>query len=422
MSEVAVVSLNDAKIRKMAAEGHKKSGMLVKLLAKPTGFLSVIKTGLTSSGFFAAALAAGAFADYPVQAMSGMAVSDPTLRVVSIFVITLLISFLILVFGDMIPKRIAMHHYEAFSMAAARPLTIIAWIERPFVALISSVSGGILRLMGVPDQRPDVVTEEEIRMMIDVGNESGSIEESDKDMINNIFEFDDRTADEMMTHRTEIVAVDLDSPLDEIIQTVVESGYSRIPVCEGDLDSIVGILYAKDLLKLLGENPGDQFSLQSFMREPLYVLESTNCKMLMTEFKQKKIQMAVVVDEYGGTSGLITMEDLLEAIVGNIQDEYDEEEEEEISRISANDYLVDGLAGLEEVAKFFGFEPDEEEAGEFETIGGYVMHKLGYIPAESDRPSVVAGEILFTVEEMEERRIAKLRAKRVESAENTESE
>jgi len=410
MSEVAIISLNDSKIRKMAQEGNRKAQLLVGMINEPSRFLATIQVGVTVSGFLAAAVTAHVFTGRIVSLLREAPVSPSLLRAVALVVVTLLLSFIVLVFSELVPKRIGMQHYEAIAMAVARPLSLIAALEKPFVFLLSTSTNGILRLLGInPHRMPEQVTEEEIRMMIDVGNETGNIEENEKDMINNIFEFDDRTAQETMIHRTEIVALEAGAPLRQIIDTALESGYSRIPVYQDDLDSIVGILYVKDLLELVLQSPDDSFQLADHMREPMYVLESTSCKMLLEEFQKKKIQMAIVVDEYGGTSGLVTMEDLLESIVGNIQDEYDDEEED-ISPIGENSYRIDALADLEEVEKLFGLEFDEEITDEFETIGGYIIHRLGYIPSEGEHPSVMLGDVCFTILQMDERRIDKLRA------------
>lgn len=408
MSEIALISLNDNKVKKMAQEGDKRAKILARLTAEPSRFLATIQVGVTLSGFLASAVAADTFAEYVVHAFAGIAIPATTVRTISIFVITLLLSYVTLVFGELVPKRVAMQNAERVSFSIARIIAFVSWIGKPFVGLLSASTNGVLRLMGIdPHQKPEEVTEEEIRMMIDVGGESGTIEQSEKDMINNIFEFDDRTAEEMMTHRTEISAVEIGTSLEEITALALESGYSRIPVYEDDLDSIIGILYVKDLLALVTGQVQGEFDLRQYMREPLYVLESTSCKTLLSEFKLKKIQMAIVVDEYGGTSGLVSMEDLLESIVGNIQDEYDDEEED-ISDLGDGSYLIDGLAPLEEVLKLFGL--DLDDADEYDTIGGYIINELGYIPADNAFPAVELEGIRFTVQEMDERRIAKLLA------------
>jgi putative hemolysin len=251
-------------------------------------------------------------------------------------------------------------------------------------------------------RRGGEVTEEEILEMIDEGNQ--------KDMIHNIFEFDDRDAVDIMTHRTEITALEVSASLEEVIAVAVESSYSRIPVYEESLDNIVGILYAKDLLSLVTQNPGN-FELRDRMREPMFVLESVSCKRLLDDFRAKKIQMAVVVDEYGGTAGIVTMEDLLESIVGSIQDEYDDEEDE-ISRIAGNLYHIAGTATLEDAAREIDFECGDD-ADDFETIGGYLIHLIGRIPGEGEHPRVAVGDIVFTVLEMDDRRVKRIEARRI---------
>lgn len=409
MSEIAIISLNDNKVRKMAQEGHKRADIIVRLIEYPSKFLATIQVGVTLSGFLASAVAADTFAEHIVYALRNVAISPSALRAISIVGITIVLSFVTLVFGELVPKRVGMQNCEKISFGVAPALSMMARIGAPFVALLSATTNGTLRLLGInPNDQPEQVTEEEIRMLIDVGNESGNIEQTEKEMINNIFEFDDRTVEEMMTHRTEIVAVELDTPLNEIIKVAVESGNSRIPAYEDDLDSIKGILYVKDLLELVLTSPGADFDLSAHLREPLYVLESTSCMALLKDFKARKIQMAIVVDEYGGTSGLVTMEDLLESIVGNIQDEYDDEEDD-ISTLSDSEYMVDGLTPLDDVVKFFDLSILNED--EFDTIGGYVVSQLGRIPAENEHPSVTIGGVSFTIHEMDERRVSKLLAR-----------
>lgn len=407
MSEIAIISLNDNKLKKMAQDGNKKASLLVKLTSEPSRFLATIQVGVTLSGFLASAVAADTFSEYVVRAFAGIPIPASTVRGVSIVVITLALSYITLVFGELVPKRAAMQNYERISFMVARAVSFVSLFTRPFVVLLSASTNGILRLIGIdPNKKPEEVTEEEIRMMIDVGGESGTIEQAEKDMLNNIFEFDDSTAEDMMTHRTEITAIEMGTPLEEIIAVARESGHSRIPVFEEDLDSIVGILYVKDLLGLITDSDRcESFDVSRYMREPMYVLETTKSATLLGEFKVKKIQMAIVVDEYGGTSGLVTMEDLLEEIVGNIQDEYDDEEED-IAPAGDNRFLVDGLAPLDDVLKFFTIDLEDED--EYDTIGGYIISELGYIPAEDAHPQLLLDDVRFTVQEMDERRIAKL--------------
>lgn len=422
MSEIAIITLNDNKVRRMAAGGDKRAAILVKLIDRPSDFLATIQVGVTLSGFLASAVAADTFTEYIILAVqrAQWAVSIPVVRIVSLVVITFILSYFTLVLGELVPKRVAMKHYEKIALRVAVPLKYIYALEKPFVSLLSASTNAVLRLFGIDPNAPaEEVTEEEIRMMIDVGEESGNIEQSEKDMINNIFEFDDRSVEDMMTHRTEIIAVEVGTPLLEIVDTAMESGYSRIPVYEDDLDSIVGILYVKDLLLFIAADvDNDTFDVTKFMHPPLYVPESTNGDTLLSEFKEKKLHMAIVVDEYGGTSGLVTMEDLIESIVGNIQDEYDDEEEE-ISLLDDNRYMIDGLTPLEDVCKFFDIHIEDED--DFDTIGGYVVNRLGYIPEEDECPAVTVGGVVFTVRTMEERRVDKIEAERIPSADPEEA-
>ncbi len=410
MSELAVISLNDGKLKKMASNGDKKAKMLVKLTEEPSKFLATIQVGVTISGFLASAVAADTFTEYIVDFFRNYNVNPSTVKAISLVVITFLLSYFTLVLGELVPKRLAMQNYEKISFRVARLLSIIYKIEKPLVALLSASTNGILRLLGIdPNQRQEEVTEEEIRMMIDVGNESGTIEQSEKDMIHNIFDFDDRIVDEIMTHRTEITAIDIDTTLNEIIDIALEEGYSRIPVYDDDLDNIVGILYIKDLLKLVLEQSTENFCVTDYMRSALYIPETNRCKDLFHEFQKSKIQMAVIVDEYGGTSGIVTMEDLIESIVGNIQDEYDDEEEE-ITLISDNLYKIDGMFALDKIERIFNIRFSEDEDYDYDTISGYITGYLGRIPSKDEHPVVTVDNVDFTVLNVEEHRITAVQA------------
>lgn len=411
MSEIAIIGLNDAKLKKQAEDGDRKAKKLGRMLEVPSRFLATIQVGVTLSGLLASAVAADTFAEMLVQALAFTGVSPAVIRVVSLVVITVLLSFFTLVFGELVPKRIAMKYPERVAFAVCGSLSFLAALERPFVALLSKTTDGIVRLFGInPHDDPEDVTEEEIRMMVDVGNERGVIEESDREMINNIFEFDDRTAEDVMTHRTEILGVEADEDsIDDMLEIAIKEGFSRIPVYEDTLDDIVGIIYAKDLLPYWGKEDRAELKIRDLMRPALYVPESNRCKDLFREFQEKKVQMAVVVDEYGGTSGIVTMEDLLESIVGNIQDEYDDEEEE-VSRIADGIFTIDGSVDLEEVSRLLDIEIPEDTG--YDTLGGLITDILGRIPGEEEHPSVVVSDVEFTVMQVEDRRIARVRAEK----------
>lgn len=407
-SEIAIIQVNDNKIQHMADEGDKKAMQLLRLTAEPSAFLATIQIGVTISGFLASAVAADSFAGPVVEALKGsVPIPESLLKLITVVIITIILSYFTLVFGELVPKRVAMQNPERFAFRVVGALLFLYKATKPFVWLLSKSTNGVVRLFGIdPHAEPEHVTEEEIRMMVDVGNEKGVIEESEKEMINNIFEMDDITAAEIMTHRTDIFAVSMTDSISDVVELTLEEGYSRIPVYEDDLDSILGVIYVKDLLRLIGQQDISQAKLSDFIRPALYVPESNHVKELFKEFQDKKVQFAVVCDEYGGTSGIITMEDLLEAIVGNIQDEYDHEEEE-ITQVDDTTFTVEGTANIEELSEILDIAlPDE---GDYETIAGLIIDMLGRIPAEDEQPTVIVNNVEFTVLEVEDRRIVSVK-------------
>ena len=276
---------------------------------------------------------------------------------------------------------------------------------RPIVALLSASTNGMLRLFGInPKDTPQAVTEEEIRMLVDVGEEKGVIEESQKEMINNIFEFDDIVAADVMTHRTDVVAIDINDSFTTVLKTVMEEGYSRIPVYDDDLDDIKGVLYVKDLLKFVGQDLPKR-GVSKLMRKAYFVPESKKCGELFAEMTEKRIQLAIVSDEYGGFAGIVTIEDLLESIVGNMQDEYDDEEEE-FEKLNDTTYTIDGVTDIEEVEEELGIKLPQ---GEYDTVAGMIMSILGRIPEENETPTVEVAGCEFTVESINERRIERVK-------------
>lgn len=411
LSEIAVISLNDNKVRRMADAGDKRAKRILWMVSEPSRFLSTIQVGVTLSGLLSSAVAADRFASMLVNALQSIPIPETALHIISLVLITCLLSFFTLVFGELVPKRIGMLHPEAIAFRISGILVFIYRFEKPFVALLSASTNGVLKLCGInPHEEPERVTEEEIRMMVDVGNEKGVIEQSEKDMIDNIFEFDDRTAGDVMTHRTELLAIDVEDKISDILPVAMERGFSRIPVYEGDIDNIVGILYVKDMLNLIGDSNFDSVSLRSLMRDAMYVPESNSCGELLRSFKEQKVQMAIVVDEYGGTSGVVTMEDLLEAIVGNIQDEYDNEEEE-VQKVGDTAYHFDGSISLEDVEKIMDVHFNEDT--DYDTLSGLITDLIGRIPNDGEHPSLQVGNVLFSVLNVSDRRISKIRAEKI---------
>ena len=314
-------------------------------------------------------------------------------------------SYFSLVFGELVPKRVAMQKAEAISFGVIGVLRAVAVVTRPFVKLLSVSTNLVVRLFGLdPHADEENVTEEEIRMMVDVGGEKGVIEDVQKTMIDNIFEFDDITAEDIMTPRTDVESVEAGDGIEEALRAGVDGGYSRLPVYEEDIDNIIGVLYVKDLLPYVGQPIPEDITIRHIVRETYFIPGTKKCGDLLSEMTEKHIQMAVVVDEYGGFAGIVTMEDLLESIVGNIQDEFDHEEEE-VTRLDENVFDVDGSINIEELGDLLGVTLPE---GEYDTVAGFIMDVLGRIPGEDEQPSVTYENVTFTVMKMDERRIERV--------------
>ena len=410
MSEIAIISLNDTKLQKQAESGNKKAAQVLKLISNSSSFLSTIQIGVTLAGFLTSALAAQSFANNLAQVIGQTAVAKYIpMAVISGFstvLITLIMSYFSLVLGELVPKKIAMQKSEQVSFRAVSILLVVHTVARPFVKILSLSTNAVVRLLGMdPNADEETVTEEEIRMMVDAGQEKGVIEHTQKEMINNIFEFDDIDVSDVMTHRTDMACVAADDHINDVIQLSISKGYSRIPVYGDDLDNIIGIVYIKDLLKYIGTDLPETESLSALMRKAYYVPESKRCGDLFSEMTEKHIQMAIVVDEYGGTAGLVTLEDLLESIVGNIQDEYDNEEDE-ISKINETTFTIEGITDLEEVEELI---PVQFPEGDYDTLAGFLISQLGFLPEDGQMNTVEYQNVRFTVLSVEEHRIEKIR-------------
>lgn len=408
-SESSIISINDTKLKALGEQGHKKAKRILKLLDSPSRFLGTISVCSALSAAACAICLCYLWRDH----LRGLVLSwipEPRWLVspVAMLIFLFIGILLMIVLGQMVPRKIGGNSPEKVAFVTLGITRFFYALLRPFFWITSGISNLLVRLFGIdPKQEPAQVTEEEIRMMVDVGNEKGVIEESDREMINNIFEFDDRTAGDVMTHRTDIAAVADDANVDDVVRLALEEGYSRIPVYHEDIDNITGIIYVKDLLRLVGRGSTEAFSLQDFIRDVLYVPESNRCKEVFREFTAKKAHVAIVVDEYGGTSGLVTMEDLVESIVGNIQDEYDNEEEE-FQKIDDDTFTIDGGADLEDVSKML--ETELPETDDYDTLGGLITDRLGRIPSEDEHPTVTVKNVEFTVLLVEDRRVSKVKA------------
>jgi putative hemolysin len=409
-SEIALISLNDNKIKLQAENGDKKAIMLTNLLSEPSRFLATIQIGITLAGFLASAFAAESFAGELTDLLlyMGVPLAPRLLGTISVVIITLVLSYFTLVLGELVPKRLALQKANAISRFAVTPLTFLLKASSPFVKLLTFSTNLIVRLFGVdPNAQDENVTEEEIRMMIDVGKENGTIQEAEKVMINNIFEFDNKTVSDIMTHRTNITALPIDSTLLETIRFVTIEKYTRFPVYEENIDHIVGILHGKDLIQFVENCEEANFNMRELIRDPFFVLESKPIDTLFRDMQKYNIHMAIAIDEYGGTDGIVTIEDVLEEIVGNIFDEYDEPEfdEEEIFQLEDLTYIIPGTTNLYIVEDLLKTEFPTEE---YDILSGFLIGQLGYIPNNGDQPEIEYKDYLFTVKEVNEKRIVRV--------------
>ena len=406
-SEIAFISLNDAKIDKQAKEGNKKAVQIQKMLKNPSAFLATIQIGITLAGFLSSAFASDAFASELAPVLNKLMpfFSVYVWNTISIILITIILSFFTLVFGELVPKRLAMKNYEKISFATIGFIRTLSMVTLPFVKFLTFVTNKVSKLFGVSENEEETVTEEEIRMMIDQGKEKGTIEEQEKELLNNVFEFDDITVSEIMRHRKDIFAVDINTNIEELMQEILkeEYRYSRIPVYDETIDEIKGILYVKDILKNINKK---NFKIKNIVHEPYFVPQSKMINDLFKEMQQHKTQMAIILDEYGGTAGLITMEDILEELVGEIYDEYDDVEAE-YEKIDENTYLISGSMTINDVNKLLDAEIPE---GDYDTISGFLQDELDRIPEEEENPIIETEKVTYRIEEYEDKRILKIKA------------
>lgn len=405
-SEIALISLNDAKIKSLADKGDKKAQMVEKLLDEPSRFLATIQIGITLAGFLASAFASETFAGRLVYLLklTGISLPEAWLKSIAMILITLILAYFTLVLGELVPKRLAMKKSEPIAYFAVAPLNTLSTVTAPFVALLTLSTNFFVRLLGFdPYEEDDEVTEEEIRMMVDIGEEKGAIHESEKLMINNIFEFNNKTVGTIMTHRTDIAALPIEANLSEVVAFVNKEKFSRIPVYRDNLDDIVGLLYAKDLFRFLSDSDNrEKFSLSEIIRQPYFVANSKRTDELFRELQRKKIHIAIIIDEYGGTAGIVTIEDLLEEIVGNIFDEYDEEERD-FDKLDDNTFIINGTASLDAVQEFLQVKLPIKD---YETLSGFIIGQLGRIPEKDDKPIIEFEGLVFKVEEVDEKRVS----------------
>ena len=378
-TEIAVISLNEKKVRALAEDGNKKAVKMLKIIEEPTQFLSTIQIGITLAGFLGSAFAADNFAEVLSAAISKAfnlsADNTKIINTVAVVLVTFILSYFTLIFGELVPKRIAMKHKEKLANSVCGIISFLAAVLKPIIWFLTVSTNAVLRLVGIdPHEKEEPVSEEDIVLMLDAGADEGSLDHDDIEYIKNVFKLDKMTAEDVMTPRKSVISISYDASYQEILETIEEESYSRIPVYEDNPDKIIGILHACDYLLKRNEK---NFDLKSILHTPVFVPETVSLDVLFKDMQTDHNHLAVVVNEYGETSGIVTMEDILEEIVGEIWDERDEEIDE-FKKIGDNTYKVLCTASLEDFREYFKLE-DEEEL-DVSTVNGWITEITGIIP------------------------------------------
>ena len=405
-TEIAVLSLNGTKLKKLKEKGDKTADKLLKLVEEPSGFLSTIQIGITLAGFLGSAFAAEGFSDPLVHwlydDLGFTTFSLGTLNTLAVIVITIILSYFTLVFGELVPKRIAMQKSYEVAKLSCGIVRTVAFVMRPVVAFLSFSTNAILRLLHLKTEaEEEQVSEEEIRMMVDLGEETGVLDEDEKEWITNVFEFDDTPVRDIMVRAGEVIAVSIDATKEEILKLISEEGISRLPVYGENLNDIIGILHAKDfLIELQKKRP---FNLKEMLHSAYFVPEQVTADVLFKDMQTRRLHFAVVINEFGEVSGIVTMEDLLEEIVGNIYDEYDDQEQPEIRKLSENKWKVSGNIDIEDLLEEIPLPVEPNDA--YDTLGGLVLYMLGSVPKDGTRFRLELGGYSLLVINVDHHRI-----------------
>lgn len=378
-TEIAVISLNEKKVKAKAEDGDKKAVKMLKMIEEPTRFLSTIQIGITLAGFLGSAFAADNFAErlsnYAIRVFGISEAKAGVINSVSVVVITLILSYFTLVLGELVPKRVAMKHKEKLSEVCCGFISFLATVLRPIIWLLTVSTNCVLRILGIdPHEKDEAVSEEDIVLMLDAGADEGTINEDDIEYIKNVFKLDKMTAEDVMTPRKSIVSIDNETTDEEILKIIEEEGYSRMPVMDDENENIIGIFYVRDyLLKRTNKN----FKRKSVIQQPIFVPESIHLDVLFKDMQKERFHLAVVVNEYGEVSGIVTMEDILEELVGEIWDELDEEVQQ-FTMVDENNYIVMTNVLVEEFKEYFDLENDIET--DATTINGLITEIADSIP------------------------------------------
>ena len=403
-TEMAVVSVNKNRMGMLAEKGNKKAKLILKLLEEPTNFLSTIQVAITLSGFFASASAATNFSFVVENWLNPFNI--PYTKEISLVLVTVVLSFFTLVFGELVPKRVALQRAESTALFSVKIVYLISKIVLPFIKLLSFSTNLVLKILGVNlENIEEKVSEEEIKSLIEVGQRHGVFNETEKEMITSVLSFDNKIAREIIIPRKNVYSINIDTPLTNYLDELLEEKHSRIPVYQGDKDNIVGILYLKDFIVEARKNGFENVNISSIMKKPYFVLENKNIDVLFKEFQKRKIFMAILVDEYGSFIGIVTMEDIIEEVMGNIQDVYDEEDPL-LEKLSEYTYLVDGFYSLNDLNSKLGLKIDNDE---FDTVSGFVIDLIGRIPEENEKLQVNYKNLSFQILSVKEKCIDKIK-------------
>ena len=406
-TEIALVTIRRSRIQQLIDEGHGAAVRVQHLKGNPGRFLAVIQIGINFLGFLASAFAAVSLVDeiaVPLRSLGPLADPD-TANAVALVIVTIVLTLFTIVFGELVPKQIGLAHAERVAMATSRLMEFLGSIFGPLVTALTWITRRIARLFGADVAADERISSEELRLIIEQGGEQGILEAEEEQMIHAVIELGDQRVHEVMVPRIAMVTLAATATFQDAIDTIVDQGHSRIPVYEETIDEIVGILYAKDLLPFLKQGAPDLPTLRSLLRTPVFVPESMTVDDLLHELQRRKVHLAVALDEYGGTAGLVTIEDLLEEIVGEIQDEYDVEEPM-IVKLSDDEARVDGRAAVDDLEELFDTHVPLEDADQYDTVGGLVYHRIGGVPKPGDQ--ITVGRLTLTVETTDGRRVGKV--------------
>lgn len=413
-AEMAIISLNKNKLNTIiddAAEESsspnkvKKAKILLKLLKEPSKFLATIQVGITLAGFLASASAATSISKYIEIFFKRLNI--PKSSSVALFLTTLLLSYLTLVFGELLPKRIALGNSEKIALFSIKPIIIFMKISLPFVNILTYSTNFLLKILGIDYKNiEEKISEEEIKKMIDLGEETGVFNSTEKEMINSIFDFDNTLAKEIMTPRTSVFAMDINDSPKKLINNMLEERYSRVPIYKDDIDNIIGILHIKDMFSIINKENIKNEDLINILRAPYFIPETKAIDSLFKEMQTNKSYISILIDEYGGFSGIVTMEDLIEEVMGNIFDEYDEDNTEEIIKIDANTFLLDASITIDNLNEKLNLELPSEN---FDTLGGFILDITGAIPKCNVSSQIEYNNLIFKIEKVSNNRIEKIK-------------